>query len=89
MNYHKHSTVEMISPSSMGITVFRSARTKPRGEPNRKKSDTSKSNLPRELPSSMVLLLDLRDAVSLRKMLACKLQGKRQVRPGSPLQSKG
>lgn len=67
------------SPSSMGITVFLSARTKPRGDPNRKKSDTSKSNFPRELPSSMVLLLDLREAVSLRKMLECKLESERQV----------
>lgn len=67
------------SPSSMGITVFLRARTKPRGDPNRKKSDTSKSNFPRELPSSMVLLLDLREAVSLRKMLACKLELEHQV----------
>lgn len=72
----------------MGITVFLSARTKPRGEPNRKKSDTSKSNFPRELPSSMVLLLDVRDAVSLRKMLECKLQGQHRVITGRRPKSK-
>lgn len=79
LNCPKHSSVWVNLLSSMGITVFLSARTKPRGEPNRKKSDTSKSNFPRELPSSMVLLLDLREAASLRKMLECKLQGECQV----------
>lgn len=57
------------------MTVFLRASTKPSGEPKRKKSDTSKSNFPREDPSSMVLLLDLREVVSLRKTLECKLGG--------------
>lgn len=34
-------------PSSPGSTVLRMARTRPRGEPKRKKSDTSKSRRPR------------------------------------------
>lgn len=34
-------------PSSPGSTVLRMARTRPRGEPKRKKSDTSKSKRPR------------------------------------------
>lgn len=34
-------------PSSAGSTVLRIARTRPRGEPKRKKSDTSKSKRPR------------------------------------------
>lgn len=46
------------SPSKEGTTVFLRASTSPRGEPNRKKSVTSKSNFPREPPSSMVLLLE-------------------------------
>lgn len=61
------------------MTVFLRARTKPNGEPNRKKSDTSKSNFPREPPSSMVLLLDLREAASFRKTLECKLEGQDKV----------
>lgn len=61
-------------PSREGTTVFLRARTKPRGEPNRKKSDTSKSNLPRAPPpSSIVLLLDRREPGSFLKTLACKL----------------
>lgn len=58
----------------MGMTVFLSASTRPSGDPNRKKSDTSKSNLPSEPPSSMVLLLDLREAASPRSTLECKLE---------------
>lgn len=63
----------------MGITVFLRASTKPSGEPKRKKSDTSKSNFPREPPSSMVLLLDLREAVSFRRTLECKLERQHKV----------
>lgn len=70
-----HSKAWKSSPSNIGITVFLRASTKPSGEPKRKKSDTSKSNFPKEPPSSIVLLLDLRDAESFRKTLECKLEG--------------
>lgn len=63
------------------MTVFLRASTKPRGEPNRKKSDTSKSNFPTEPPSSIVLLLDLRETASFRKTLECKLEGQHKVSP--------
>lgn len=59
----------MSSPSSEGTTVFLSASTNPRGEPNRKKSATSKSNFPRDPPSSMVLLLERREPGSPRSTL--------------------
>lgn len=63
----------------MGMTVFLRASTKPSGEPKRKKSDTSKSNFPREPPSSIVLLLDLRETVSFLRTLECKLEGQLKV----------
>lgn len=63
------------------MTVFLSASTKPSGEPNRKKSDTSKSNFPREPPSKKVLLLDLREAASFRKTLECKLEWYHKAMP--------
>lgn len=61
------------------MTVFLRASTKPSGEPKRKKSDTSKSNFPREPPSSIVLLLDLRETVSFLRTLECKLEGQHKV----------
>lgn len=76
LHYNKHCIhlFKISLPSSIGMTVFLRASTKPSGEPNRKKSDTSKSNFPRELPSSIVLLLDLRETASFRKTLECKLE---------------
>ncbi len=60
--------------SKEGTTVFLRARTRPSGEPKRKKSDTSKSNFPRAPPpSSMVLLLDRREPGSFLKTLECRL----------------
>lgn len=61
-------------PSKEGTTVFLRARTRPSGEPKRKKSDTSKSNFPRAPPpSSIVLLLDRREPGSFLKTLECRL----------------
>lgn len=71
--------VQMSLPSSIGMTVFLRASTKPSGEPKRKKSDTSKSNFPREPPSNVVLLLNLREAASFRKTLECKLKGRHKI----------
>lgn len=61
------------SPSNEGTTVFLRASTNPRGEPKRKKSVTSKSNFPREPPSSMVLLLERRDPGSAWRTLEWRL----------------
>lgn len=55
------------------MTVFRSARTRPKGEPKRKKSVISNSNLPIFPPSNIVELLDRLDPGSFLRTLECKL----------------
>lgn len=61
------------------MTVFRSARTKPKGEPKRKKSVISNSNFPIFPPSNIVELLDRLDPGSFLRTLECKL-GQEQKR---------
>ena len=64
-----------LSPSREGMTVFLKARTSPRGHPQRKRSATSKSNLPTApAPSSMVELLERRELGSFLSTLAWRLQ---------------
>lgn len=64
-----------LSPSREGMTVFLKARTSPRGHPKRKRSATSKSNLPTApAPSSMVELLERRELGSFLSTLAWRLQ---------------
>lgn len=67
------------SPSNEGTTVFLSASTNPRGDPNRKKSVTSKSNFPKEPPSSMVLLLERLDPGSPWRTLEWRLKAERRL----------
>lgn len=72
------------SPSKEGTTVFLRASTSPRGEPNRKKSVTSKSNFPREPPSSMVLLLERLEPASPWSTLEWRLsaEGEKKRKDG-------
>lgn len=70
----EHSSLHQDLLSRAGMTVFRSARTRPRGEPKRKKSVISNSNFPIFPPSSIVELLDRLDPGSFLRTLECKLE---------------
>lgn len=77
---HQGSSLHQDLLSRAGITVFRSASTRPKGEPKRKKSVISKSNLPIFPPSSMVELLDLLDMGSFLRTLECKLGQEQKIK---------
>lgn len=66
--------------SRAGMTVFRSARTRPKGEPKRKKSVISNSNFPIFPPSSIVELLDRLDPGSFLRTLECKLEQEQKIK---------
>jgi len=61
------------------MTVFRSARTRPKGEPKRKKSVISNSNFPIFPPSNIVELLDRLDPGSFLSTLECKLGQEEEI----------
>lgn len=77
---HQGSSLHQDLLSRAGITVFRSASTRPKGEPKRKKSVISKSNFPIFPPSNIVELLDRLDVGSFLRTLECKLGQEQKIK---------